>query len=160
LKSLRWHATSLEELLHTLKSRMLLKLAKVAKKRSSVLVNRALAAHLRKKVNQSPTLTVVNRSKPVTLKTSPKVRCQPHTGLIRLSGDTMAAKLEAEIDPIKYGAMYQKVEDLDQKMDKIETQVESLVSFADKAKGMAILASILIPIVTALATLLVNKMWG
>ena len=72
----------------------------------------------------------------------------------------MAAKLEAEIDPIKYGAMYQKVKDLDEKVDKIESQVESLVSFADKAKGMAILGSILIPIVTAIVTLVVNKMWG
>jgi Holliday junction resolvase len=72
----------------------------------------------------------------------------------------MAAKLEAEIDPIKYGAMYQKVKDLDEKVDKIEAQVESLVSFADKAKGMAILASILIPVVTAIVTLLVNKLWG
>lgn len=40
-----------------------------------------------------------------------------------------------DIDPVKYGAMYQKVQDLDRKMDKMERQVEELLAMANKSKG-------------------------
>ena len=40
-----------------------------------------------------------------------------------------------EIDPVKYGAMYQKVQDLDRKMDKMERQIELLLEMANKSKG-------------------------
>ena len=40
-----------------------------------------------------------------------------------------------EIDPVKYGAMYQKVQDLDRKMDKMERQIEELLEMANKSKG-------------------------
>lgn len=72
----------------------------------------------------------------------------------------MAGRYEMDIDPVKYGAMYQKVRDLDEKVDKIETQVEALLSFANKAKGMVAIGVFLVPIVTAVVTLIVNKMWG
>jgi hypothetical protein len=40
-----------------------------------------------------------------------------------------------EIDPVKYGAMYQKVQDLDRKMDKMERQIELLLEMANKSRG-------------------------
>jgi len=40
-----------------------------------------------------------------------------------------------DIDPVKYGAMYQKVQDLDRKMDKMEHQIEELLAMANKSKG-------------------------
>jgi hypothetical protein len=40
-----------------------------------------------------------------------------------------------DIDPVKYGAMYQKVQDLDRKMDKMERQIELLLEMANKSKG-------------------------
>ena len=40
-----------------------------------------------------------------------------------------------DIDPVKYGAMYQKVQDLDRKIDKMERQVEELLAMANKSKG-------------------------
>ena len=40
-----------------------------------------------------------------------------------------------DIDPVKYGAMYQKVQDLDRKMDKMERQIEELLEMANKSKG-------------------------
>lgn len=40
-----------------------------------------------------------------------------------------------EIDPVRYGAMYQKVQDLDRKIDKMERQVEELLAMANKSKG-------------------------
>ena len=36
---------------------------------------------------------------------------------------------------VKYGAMYQKVQDLDRKMDKMERQIEELLEMANKSKG-------------------------
>lgn len=47
-----------------------------------------------------------------------------------------------EIDPIKYGAMWQRVQDyerrfevIDKKLDKMEQQLEDLVALANKGKG-------------------------
>jgi hypothetical protein len=48
----------------------------------------------------------------------------------------------AEIDPIKYGAMWQRVNDyerrfevIDKKLDKMERQIEELLALANKGKG-------------------------
>ena len=47
-----------------------------------------------------------------------------------------------EIDPVKYGVLWQKVQDyerrfdqVDKKMDKMEFQLEQLVALANKSKG-------------------------
>jgi len=47
-----------------------------------------------------------------------------------------------EIDPIRYGALWQKVDGYDQrfdevnkKMDKMERQIEELLALANKGKG-------------------------
>jgi len=40
-----------------------------------------------------------------------------------------------EIDPIKYGAMWQKVQEMDKKVDKMEAQLEQLVALANQSKG-------------------------
>ena len=41
----------------------------------------------------------------------------------------------SEIDPVKYGVLWQKVQDMDKKMDKMERQVEQLLELANKSKG-------------------------
>jgi hypothetical protein len=41
----------------------------------------------------------------------------------------------AEIDPVKYGVLWQKVQDMDKKMDKVERQLEELVALANKGRG-------------------------
>ena len=41
----------------------------------------------------------------------------------------------AEIDPVKYGALWQKVQDMDKKMDKMEQQMEQLIDMASRSKG-------------------------
>jgi hypothetical protein len=50
--------------------------------------------------------------------------------------------VEPEIDPIKYGAMWQRVQDyerrfevIDKKLDKMERQIEELLALANKGKG-------------------------
>ena len=40
-----------------------------------------------------------------------------------------------EIDPVKYGVLWQKVQDMDKKVDKMERNVEELLALANKGKG-------------------------
>ena len=40
-----------------------------------------------------------------------------------------------EIDPVKYGVLWQKVQDLDKKVDKLESGMEELLALANKGKG-------------------------
>lgn len=40
-----------------------------------------------------------------------------------------------EIDPVKYGALWQRVEELDKKVDKLESGMEELLALANKSKG-------------------------
>ena len=47
----------------------------------------------------------------------------------------MAMEGTAEIDPVKYGALWQKVQDMDKKMDKMEQQMEQLIDMASRSKG-------------------------
>lgn len=41
----------------------------------------------------------------------------------------------AEIDPVKYGVLWQKVQDINKKMDKMEIQMEKLLDMASQSKG-------------------------
>ena len=50
--------------------------------------------------------------------------------------------MSVEIDPVKYGVLWQKVEDyerrfddMSKKMDKMESQLEKLVELANKGRG-------------------------
>lgn len=40
-----------------------------------------------------------------------------------------------EIDPVKYGVLWQKVQEMDKKVDKMERQLEELLALANKGKG-------------------------
>lgn len=47
-----------------------------------------------------------------------------------------------EIDPVKYGVLWQKVEDyekkfdsMERKIDKMESQLETLIGMAERSKG-------------------------
>lgn len=40
-----------------------------------------------------------------------------------------------EIDPVKYGVLWQRVQDMDKKMDKMERQIDELLAIANKSKG-------------------------
>lgn len=40
-----------------------------------------------------------------------------------------------DIDPVKYGVLWQKVQDMDKKVDKMERQLEELLALANKSKG-------------------------
>jgi len=40
-----------------------------------------------------------------------------------------------EIDPIKYGVLWQKVENMTDKVDKLERDMETLIALANKGRG-------------------------
>ena len=40
-----------------------------------------------------------------------------------------------EIDPVKYGVLWQKVQEMDKKVDKLERNIEELLALANKSKG-------------------------
>jgi hypothetical protein len=40
-----------------------------------------------------------------------------------------------EIDPVKYGVLWQKVEDMTKKVDKLEENMEILIALANKGRG-------------------------
>ena len=42
---------------------------------------------------------------------------------------------DINFDPVKYGVLWQKVQDMDKKMDKVERQLEELVALANKGRG-------------------------
>ena len=41
----------------------------------------------------------------------------------------------SEIDLVKYGVLWQKVEELDKKVDKLEEGMEQLLALANKSRG-------------------------
>ena len=50
-----------------------------------------------------------------------------------LGTDVMAES--NEIDLVKYGVLWQKVQDMDKKMDKVERQLDELMALANKGRG-------------------------
>lgn len=43
--------------------------------------------------------------------------------------------METEIDPVKYGVLWERVQNMDKKIDKMEAQIEELLELANKSKG-------------------------
>ena len=41
----------------------------------------------------------------------------------------------SDIDLVKYGVLWQKVESMEAKIDKMETQLETLIELANKGRG-------------------------
>lgn len=41
----------------------------------------------------------------------------------------------SEIDPVRYGALWQRVENLNDKIDRMERQMEQLLDMANRSKG-------------------------
>lgn len=42
---------------------------------------------------------------------------------------------DADFDPVEYGVLWQKVQDMDKKVDKMERQLEQLLELANRSKG-------------------------
>lgn len=42
---------------------------------------------------------------------------------------------DGQIDPVKYGVLWERVQAMDKKVDKMERQMEELLALANKGKG-------------------------
>jgi hypothetical protein len=40
-----------------------------------------------------------------------------------------------EIDPVRYGVLWERVQNMDKKIDKMEGQIEELLALANKGRG-------------------------
>ena len=40
-----------------------------------------------------------------------------------------------DFDPVRYGVLWQRVQEMDKKMDKMERHIEELLALANKSKG-------------------------
>jgi hypothetical protein len=49
-----------------------------------------------------------------------------------LKADVMA---DGEIDLVKYGVLWERVQQMDKKIDRMENQIEQLLELANKGKG-------------------------
>lgn len=65
-----------------------------------------------------------------------------------------------EIDPVKYGVLWQKVQDMDKKMDKLERNVEALVELANRGKGGLWFGMAVVSAISAVAGYVLNFMKG
>ncbi len=52
-----------------------------------------------------------------------------------MESDTMLQEQQEGIDLVKYGVLWQKVQEMDKKVDKMERNVEELLALANKGKG-------------------------
>jgi len=71
-----------------------------------------------------------------------------------LETDVMAES--NEIDLVKYGVLWQKVQDMDKKMDKVERQLEELVALANKGRGGLWFGMTIVSAVSAVVGYLLN----
>ena len=72
-----------------------------------------------------------------------------------------------EIDPVKYGAMWQRVNDyerrfevIDKKLDKMEHQIEELLALANKGRGGFWMGMTIASMAGAIITWAVSHMKG
>ena len=42
---------------------------------------------------------------------------------------------DTNFDPVKYGVLWERVQVMDKKMDKMESQIDQLLELANKSKG-------------------------
>ena len=62
-----------------------------------------------------------------------------------------------EIDPVRYGALWQKVENLGTKIDRLESQVDQLLDMANRSKGVLWVGIGLWSVVTAIGGFFYGK---
>ena len=70
----------------------------------------------------------------------------------------MASFEGGEIDPVKYGVLWQRVQDIDKKIDKMERQLEELVALANKSKGGMWFGMTIVSSVSAFAGFIISNL--
>lgn len=65
-----------------------------------------------------------------------------------------------EIDPVKYGVLWERVQNMDKKIDRMENQIEQLLELANKSKGGFWMGMTIASMVGGLITWLVSHLKG
>ena len=61
-----------------------------------------------------------------------------------------------DIDPVKYGVLWQKVEELEKKIDKLEAGMEKLLELANKSKGGFWMGMAIVSVISSMVGYLTN----
>jgi hypothetical protein len=69
----------------------------------------------------------------------------------------MALEGSAEIDPVKYGVLWERVQNMDRKIDRMEKQMEQLLDMASRSKGAIWLGIGLWSVLTGVAGFFLGK---
>lgn len=62
-----------------------------------------------------------------------------------------------DIDPVKYGVLWQKVQDMDRKVDRLESDIRQLLELANRSKGGLWLGMAVASAVSGLVGFFVSK---
>jgi hypothetical protein len=65
-----------------------------------------------------------------------------------------------EIDLVKYGVLWERVQQMDKKIDKMESQIEQLLELANKSKGGLWMGMTIASAVGGLAGWVISHMKG
>jgi hypothetical protein len=65
-----------------------------------------------------------------------------------------------EIDPVKYGVLWERVQNLDKKIDRMELQLEQLLELANRSKGGFWMGMTIASMVGAVVTWVVSHFKG
>lgn len=61
-----------------------------------------------------------------------------------------------DIDPVKYGVLWQKVEELEKKLDKLETGMDTLLALANQSKGGFWMGMVVVSVVSSIVGYVTN----
>ena len=64
--------------------------------------------------------------------------------------------MDEKIDLVKYGVLWQKVEELEKKIDKLEVGMEKLLELANKSKGGFWMGMAIVSVVSSMVGYITN----
>ena len=67
---------------------------------------------------------------------------------------------DGQIDPVKYGVLWEKVQAMDKKVDKLERSIEELLALANKGKGGLWFGMSVVSAISALVGFIVSHIKG
>ena len=65
----------------------------------------------------------------------------------------------AEIDPVKYGVLWERVQQMDKKIDKMEGQIAELLELANKGKGGFWMGMTIASFMGGVITFVADRVW-
>jgi hypothetical protein len=67
---------------------------------------------------------------------------------------------DGQIDPVKYGVLWERVQSMDKKVDKMERQMEELLALANKGKGGLWFGMTIVSAISALVGFIISHIKG